>query len=114
MESMKHFIKSRAGLSLATGIGAGLILGGGAHLIFEPLVVQAQVEQKSAPKLSDVGEAQLDGRRIDDRLSDQAHAMADVGYHFSNLWFAADKQNWPLAAYSLGETRSHLKWAVRI
>ena len=40
--------------------------------------------------------------------------MADVGYHFANLWFAADKQNWPLAKYYLDETRSHLKWAVRI
>ena len=40
--------------------------------------------------------------------------MADVGYHFANLWVAADKQNWPLANYYLGETRSHLKWAVRI
>ena len=40
--------------------------------------------------------------------------MTDVGYHFANLWFAADKQNWPLAKYYLDETRSHLKWAVRI
>jgi len=40
--------------------------------------------------------------------------MADVGYHFANLWFAADKQNWPLADYYLGETRSHLSWAVRL
>ncbi|HUL51344.1 MAG TPA: hypothetical protein VLU94_02040 [Candidatus Nitrosotalea sp.] len=47
-------------------------------------------------------------------LPDQSHVMADVGYHFANLWFAADKQNWPLAAYYLGETRSHLRWAVRI
>jgi hypothetical protein len=40
--------------------------------------------------------------------------MVDVGDHFANLWFAADKQNWPLANYYLAETRSHLKWAVRI
>jgi glucose/arabinose dehydrogenase len=40
--------------------------------------------------------------------------MADVGYHFENLWFAADKGNWPLASYYLSETRSHLRWAVRI
>src|SRR5580658_3143323 len=45
---------------------------------------------------------------------DQAHAMMDVGYHFGNLWFAADKQNWPLASYYLDETRSHLRWAVQI
>ena len=40
--------------------------------------------------------------------------MSDVGYHFANLWFAADKANWPLASYYLSETRSHLQWAVRL
>jgi len=111
---MKHFINSRAGLWLATGIGAGLLLSGAAQLIFEPFLAQAQAEQKTAPKLSDVGEAQSDVRTVNDRLPDQSHAMTDVGYHFANLWFAADKHNWPLANYYLGETRSHLKWAVRI
>ena len=52
--------------------------------------------------------------RLTTLVPDQAHVMADVGYHFANLWFAADKQNWPLADYYLGETRSHLRWAVRI
>jgi hypothetical protein len=47
-------------------------------------------------------------------LPDQSHAMVDVGYHFANLWFAADKENWPLAKYYLEETRSHLSWAVRL
>ena len=47
-------------------------------------------------------------------LPDQSHAMADVGYHFANLWFAAEKKNWPLGGYHLVETRSHLRWVVRI
>jgi hypothetical protein len=48
------------------------------------------------------------------KLPDQSHAMKDVGYHFANLWFAGEKMNWPLAKFYLDETRSHLKWAVRI
>jgi hypothetical protein len=44
----------------------------------------------------------------------QSHTMADVAYHFTNLWFAADKKNWPLAQFNLEETRSHLRWAVRV
>jgi hypothetical protein len=44
----------------------------------------------------------------------QSHAMQDVGYHYTNLWFAGQKANWPLATFYLDETRSHLKWAVRI
>jgi len=50
----------------------------------------------------------------DPRLPDQAHVMMDVGYHFANLWVAADNKNWPLAAYYVGEVQSHLAWAVRI
>ena len=48
------------------------------------------------------------------RLPSQSHAMMDVGYHFSNLWFAGQKKNWSLAQFYLDETRSHLRWAVRI
>src|SRR5438552_19105324 len=41
-------------------------------------------------------------------LPEQSHAMVDVGYHFANLWFSADKENWTLARYYLQEPRSHL------
>jgi hypothetical protein len=40
--------------------------------------------------------------------------MADVGQHFTNLWFAAREGNWALSTFYLDETRSHLEWAVRI
>lgn len=40
--------------------------------------------------------------------------MEDVSYHFSNLWFAVQKENWSLADFYNNETRSHLRWAVRI
>lgn len=51
---------------------------------------------------------------IKGKLPDQAHAMQDVGYHFSNLWFAGRSEHWPLAEFYWNETRSHLRWAVRI
>ena len=40
--------------------------------------------------------------------------MQDVSYHFTNLWFAGQQGNWPLAEFYFGETRSHLNWAVRL
>ncbi len=43
----------------------------------------------------------------------QSHAMADVGCHYSNLWFAAQQKTRPLAAFYFMENRSHLNWAVR-
>jgi hypothetical protein len=51
---------------------------------------------------------------IKGKLPDQAHAMQDVGYHFSNLWFAGQHQHWDLANFYWLETRSHLRWAARI
>ncbi|WP_435005655.1 hypothetical protein P12x_003474 [Tundrisphaera lichenicola] len=50
---------------------------------------------------------------LEQLVPDQAHIMADVGYHFGNLWFAGRAENWPLADFYLSETRSHLRWAVR-
>ena len=41
-------------------------------------------------------------------------AMADVGYHFSNLWFAGRAGNWPLATYYYNEARNHVRWLIRI
>jgi hypothetical protein len=48
------------------------------------------------------------------KLPGQAHAMIDVAYHFTNLWFAGQRGNWPLAQFYFNEVRSHLRWAVRI
>jgi hypothetical protein len=47
-------------------------------------------------------------------VPDQAAVMSHLGYHFSNLWFAMQKENWPLAEFYLAECRSNLKWAVRV
>lgn len=55
-----------------------------------------------------------DVAQLKDKASDQAHAMVSVAYHFNNMWFAADAKNWPLAGFYWNETRSHLRWAVRI
>jgi hypothetical protein len=111
MHIMKHHINLRSGVLLAVGVCAGLLLSGAGKLGMAPVVVQARAQE--TPQIG-VRDPQIDTNFYNDRLPDQAHAMADVGYHFANLWFAADKQNWPLANYYLGETRSHLKWAVRI
>jgi hypothetical protein len=51
---------------------------------------------------------------IQGKLPSQSHAMQDVGYHFTNLWFAGQQENWPLAEFYWAETQSHMRWAVRI
>jgi hypothetical protein len=57
---------------------------------------------------------QTDVQQLKDKAADQAHAMVSVAYHFNNMWFAAEAKNWPLAEFYWNETRSHLRWAVRI
>ena len=51
---------------------------------------------------------------IKGKLTDQSHVMQDVSYHFSNLWFAGQHENWDLANFYASETKSHLHWAVRV
>jgi len=111
---MEYLTNSPPGVLLAAGLGVGLLLSSAAELIFELAVLQAHAQQTPQPKDPELSNSQTDANSSDGYLPDQAHAMADVGYHFANLWFAADKQNWALADYYLGETRSHLRWAVRI
>jgi hypothetical protein len=40
--------------------------------------------------------------------------MTSVGYHWANLWFAAEKKNWPLARFFFDESRSHMRWTILI
>ena len=43
-----------------------------------------------------------------------SHPMVDVGMFAANLWFAADKKNWPLANYYLSEMRNRMLWETRL
>ncbi len=110
---MKKSKELRASALIATGVGLGLLLNAVIQWPLGVVEMRAGAEEKSAPTPA-VTNAQTDMSAISGLLPDQAHAMADVGYHFANLWFAAEKENWPLAKYYLDETRSHLNWAIRI
>lgn len=68
---------------------------------------------------ADAANAQIAALKADieqlrSQLPSQSHAMTDVDYQFTNLWFAAQERNWPLATFYLNETRSHINWTVRL
>jgi hypothetical protein len=63
---------------------------------------------------AEIAQLKAEIEQLKGRLPSQSHAMMDVGYHFTNLWFAGQSKHWPLAQFYLDETRSHLRWAVRI
>jgi hypothetical protein len=54
-----------------------------------------------------------DVARLKDIVPSNSHLMADVGFHYNNLWFAGQKKNWPLAMFYYNETRSHIRWLIR-
>ena len=70
--------------------------------------------QDTKPPADDLAALKAEVARLKGIVPDQAHAMADVGAHYTNLWFAGHNENWPLAQFYLDETKSHLRWAVRI
>ena len=87
----------------------GMCLGAVGHgILFSETRLAIAQSPNATPNLS----AELEA--IKGKLPDQAHAMQDVGYHFSNLWFAGQHKHWELANFYWSETRSHLQWAVRI
>lgn len=51
---------------------------------------------------------------LKDALAPNSHPMVDVAFNATNLWFAAQDKNWPLANYFFGETRNRLQWMVRM
>lgn len=60
------------------------------------------------------GEVAADIARLKTVVPSQSHTMADVGYHWAGLWFAAEKKNWPLAQFFFDEARQHIRWTVAI
>lgn len=61
----------------------------------------------AAPNASDI-------ERLKNLVPSQSHSMADVGYHWTNLWFAGERKNWPLAEFYFAEARQHILWTIRI
>ncbi len=68
----------------------------------------------TAPREDDLTALKTEVARLKGMVTDQSHVMADVSNHYCNLWFAGQEENWPLAQFYCDETRSHLKWAVRV
>jgi hypothetical protein len=91
-------------------LGSGAVVGG------------AAVEYWRSSRLSAPAAAQTDRHtaneadveRLKTLVPSQSHSMADVGYHWANLWFAGEQKNWPLAEFYFNESRQHIQWTIRI
>jgi len=113
MKLLKNNLKVGARFLAGTGVGLGLLVS--AVTQWPPCVFEMRAGAGEQPtRAIEVTNAPSVPSTNNGLLPDQSHAMVDVGYHFANLWFAADKANWSLAKYYLQGTRSHLYWAVRL
>jgi len=104
------------GMRRSAFISAGLVLGIllGIGLLRHEFASSGAAAQESKPAGDEVASLKAEVARLKGLVPDQSHAMADVGFHYTNLWFAGQNENWPLATFYSDEVRSHLRWAVRI
>ena len=97
---------------LAAGMGVGLVVSAVWSQASRAATAHAQATAPDAT--AEIAALKVEIEQIKGKLPGQAHAMIDVAYHFTNLWFAGQRGNWPLAQFNFNEVRSHLRWAVRI
>jgi hypothetical protein len=99
-------------IPVAAAFFAGAVVGG---LVVRTGGTPAHAAEAGATsKADELAALKADVARLKETATDQSHVMADVGHHYANLWFAGQDENWPLAQFCSDETRSHLKWAVRV
>lgn len=98
----------RSALLLACGatIGAALVMQTKYSLRAQPAPPSA------APKV-DLKALDDDVTRLKALVPSNSHIMMDVQWHWTNLWFAAQAKNWPLAQYQFNEARGHILWLIK-
>ena len=74
----------------------------------------AQAPAENAGDRNGLDALRADVARLKANAPSQSHTMSDVGYHWTNLWFAGEKKNWPLATFYFDETRQHILWTIRL
>jgi cytochrome c553 len=98
----------------------GALLGGGAVAYVHRNDVTSAAGQRPASSADaggtrdDLGALRADVARLKTNAPSQSHTMSDVGYHWTNLWFAAEKKNWPLAQFYFEESRAHILWTIQL
>jgi cytochrome c553 len=63
---------------------------------------------------NEIATLKADVQTLKDKAPSASVAMADVSFHWANLYFAGQAKNWPLANYYYSEARNHVRWLIRI
>ena len=92
------------------GVAAGAI----GHAFLAESAPAANAQSPATASAASLEKLAAEIETIKGKLPSQSHTMQDVSYHFANLWFAGQAENWPLAEFYWAETLSHMHWAVRV
>jgi hypothetical protein len=107
---MRAVLRSAGLVLFGVAIGGSLVAHWDSR--FSPAAtVSGQGVSKPAPE---PGTLQADVAYLQDVRPSQSHTMMDVGYHWTNMWFAAEKRNWPLARFYFNESRQHIRWTIKV
>jgi hypothetical protein len=81
-----------------------------------PVLAQNPAKQEAKDEISavDVAALNADVTRLKNITPNLSHVMADASFQYSNLWFAGQQKNWPLAMFYFNETRGRIRWLLRI
>jgi hypothetical protein len=74
---------------------------------------QAKGEGQKADALPTMESLPEEVAKLKALVPSNSHIMMDVQWHWTNLWFAAQAKNWPLAQYYFNETRGHIQWLIK-
>ncbi len=93
-------------LLLVVGAAVGALLA---------IELRAQPTAPAVPATAavDLKALEADVVRLKSLVPPNAHIMMDVQWHWTNLWYAAQAKNWPLAQYQFNETRGHILWLIK-
>ena len=86
----------------------GILIG----MNFPPLAAQQREGRRGPqpPTLEQVPQEILTLRQL---VPTNSTIMMDVQWHWTNLWWAGKRRNWPLAQYYFNEARGHIQQLVR-
>ena len=99
----------RSVLLVACGIAIGVVLG----LAIPALSAQQREGWGRRQALPTMDQLPAEVAQLKLLVPSNSHIMMDVQWHWTNLWWAGRKKNWPLALYYFNETRGHILWLIR-
>jgi hypothetical protein len=94
-------------------MGAVLFVAGLAIGLSLATLSAQQREGRRGPRLPTAEELPQEVATLRQLIPTNSTIMMDVQWHWTNLWWAGKRKNWPLAQYYFNEARGHIQQLVR-